>query len=325
MKEKNELNSAKLGLMVISGVLFLVFSLYMIGKNQNLFGSSIEVVAVMDNVNGLVPGNNVRYKGMDIGTVKSIDMVNDSSIFVYFLVKRKMQPNIKQNALTSINTDGLMGNKILQIIPQDGDARPIMESDTLYPQNVLSTDEMLKRLGSTGDYFERIAVNLYDITNKLNQSEALWQVLSDQEMTADIKSTIKELKQASQNATTMTKSGLDMLKKLEMGEGMVHTVFTNEKLSEQLIASMDNVMQTSENAVTLIAEIRNWLTEIQEAEGTVNLILQDSTLKSDIQQTMSNLEAGTDNFNQNMEALKQNFLFRRYFRRLEKKESGKIK
>ncbi|MFN3800161.1 MlaD family protein [Belliella pelovolcani] len=325
MKEKNELNSAKLGLMVISGVLFLVFSLYMIGKNQNLFGSSIEIVAVMDNVNGLVPGNNVRYKGMDIGTVKSIDMVNDSSIFVYFLVKRKMQPNIKQNALTSINTDGLMGNKILQIIPQDGDARPIMEGDTLYPQDVLSTDEMLKRLGSTGDYFERIAVNLYEITNKLNQSEALWQVLSDQEMTADIKSTIKELNQASQNATTMTKSGLDMLKKLEVGEGMVHTVFTNEKLSEQLIASMDNVMQTSENAVTLIAEIRNWLTEIQEAEGTVNLILQDSTLKSDIQQTISNLEAGTDNFNQNMEALKQNFLFRRYFRRLEKKESGKIK
>lgn len=53
MKDKKELSSAKLGVMVIAGVLFLVFSLYMIGKNQNLFGSSIQVFAVMNNVNGL--------------------------------------------------------------------------------------------------------------------------------------------------------------------------------------------------------------------------------------------------------------------------------
>ncbi|GAB2611338.1 MlaD family protein [Belliella aquatica] len=320
MKEKKELNSGKLGLMVIAGILFLVFSLYMIGRNQNIFGTSIAVIAVMENVNGLVPGNNVRYKGMDIGTIKSIDMESDSSIFVHFLVKRKMQSFIKQNSLTSITTDGLMGNKILQIIPQDGNAKEIVEGDTLYPQDMLSTDEMLKKLGSTGDYFERISVNLYEITNKLNQSQALWGLLSDEEMSTELKETIRELNQASRNATAMTKAGKEMIQEFQNGNGLINKAFTDSLMSQQLAQSMENVMETSEKAVSIINDMKIWLESVQNTDGTVQLILKDSTFKAEIQQTITNLEAGTDNFNQNMEALKQNFLFRRYFRRLEKND-----
>lgn len=320
MKDKTEMNSAKLGLMVILSILFLIFTLYVIGKNRNIFGSSITLVAVLENVNGLVPGNNVRFKGIDIGTIKSINMENDSSIYVHFLVKKNMQSFIKVNALTSITTDGLMGNKILQIIPQNNNFREITEGDTLYPQDAISTDEMLKRLGSTGDYFERISVNLYEITNKLNQSEALWGLLADQKMVNDMKETLAELNQASQNATAMTKAGKEMIQEFKNGNGLVNKVFTDSIMSDQLMNSMENVMLTSEKAVALMNDMKIWLESIQDGEGTVQLVLKDSTFKADIQQTITNLEAGTDNFNQNMEALKQNFLFRRYFRRLEKKE-----
>ncbi len=320
MKDKKELSSAKLGVMVIAGVLFLVFSLYMIGKNQNLFGSSIQVFAVMNNVNGLVPGNNVRFKGIDIGTIKSIDMANDTSIYVSFLIKRKMQPYIKSNSLTAINTDGLMGNKMLQIIPQMDDARLIAAGDTLYPQDVLSTDEMLKRLGSTGDYFERISINLYEITKKLNESESLWDILSNQDLNSGIKETIAELHQASKNATDMTLIGKEMLLEFQHGDGIVNRAFTDTTLSNQMMYTMDNIMQTSEKSIILIESLKEWMEELKNGEGTAQLIFEDSTFRGEIEQTIRNLEAGTDNFNQNMEALKQNFLFRRYFRRMEKKE-----
>jgi phospholipid/cholesterol/gamma-HCH transport system substrate-binding protein len=75
-----------------------------------------------------------------------------------------------------------------------------------------------------------------------------------------------------------------------------------------------------EKAVALMNDMKIWLESVQNAEGTVQLVLKDSTFEAEIQQTISNFEVGTDNFNQNMEALKQNFLFRRYFKRLEKKE-----
>ncbi|HEY0769418.1 MAG TPA: MlaD family protein, partial [Sphingobacteriaceae bacterium] len=85
MKNKT-VNNAKVGLFVIAGIVFLVLTLYMIGKNRNLLGSTFMIRATVGNVNGLVPGNNVRYKGIDVGTVKSISVENDSAIIVTMLI-----------------------------------------------------------------------------------------------------------------------------------------------------------------------------------------------------------------------------------------------
>jgi len=60
MKENRKISNIKLGMLVISSLLFLVFALYMIGKNQNIFGRSFPVTALVEDVNGLVPGNNDR-------------------------------------------------------------------------------------------------------------------------------------------------------------------------------------------------------------------------------------------------------------------------
>ncbi|WP_373399350.1 MlaD family protein [Algoriphagus halophilus] len=122
MKKERKIENAKLGVLVLASLIFLVFSLYLIGKNQNIFGSSIKVIAEMQDVNGLLPGNNVRFKGMDIGTVSGIDMKNDSIIHVELLIHKSMQPYIKNNSKTTINTDGLMGNKILHINQMEADA-----------------------------------------------------------------------------------------------------------------------------------------------------------------------------------------------------------
>ncbi|WP_157466102.1 hypothetical protein [Belliella baltica] len=106
---------------------------------------------------------------------------------------------------------------------------------------ILCTDEMLKKLGSTGDYFERISVNLYEITNKLNQSEALWNMLSDEEISKSILKTLQELKLASQHASAMTHAGKDMIFEFQNGNGLIHKAFSDSIMSQQLATSMENV------------------------------------------------------------------------------------
>src|SRR5688572_7628571 len=106
MKTKS-VDNAKLGAFVLVGIVFLIVTLYMIGKNRNLLGSTFTIKAEVNNVNGLVPGNNVRFKGIDVGTVKSIDIANDTLIYVTMTIEESMKPYIKQNALASIGTDGL--------------------------------------------------------------------------------------------------------------------------------------------------------------------------------------------------------------------------
>jgi phospholipid/cholesterol/gamma-HCH transport system substrate-binding protein len=87
---KKIFNSVKLGGFVLAGLLFLVLLLYMIGNNQHLFGDNYELKARFENVQGLIEGNNVRYAGIETGTVKEINILNDTIIEVVMLIEKKM-------------------------------------------------------------------------------------------------------------------------------------------------------------------------------------------------------------------------------------------
>jgi phospholipid/cholesterol/gamma-HCH transport system substrate-binding protein len=63
----------------------------MIGKNRNLFGSTYELKARFGNVQGLVSGNNVRFSGIQAGTVKRVKILSDTVIEVTMVIDRKMK------------------------------------------------------------------------------------------------------------------------------------------------------------------------------------------------------------------------------------------
>lgn len=94
--EKTDQQKIRLGLFIIIGSLFFLAAIYFVGNKQNLFGNTSNLKAVFGNVSGLQVGNNVRYAGMDIGTVKSIEMVNDTTINVSMAIEDKMLIHIKK-------------------------------------------------------------------------------------------------------------------------------------------------------------------------------------------------------------------------------------
>jgi phospholipid/cholesterol/gamma-HCH transport system substrate-binding protein len=325
MKANRNMENTKLGGLVIAGILFLVFTLYMIGKNQNIFGASITITAIMDNVNGLVPGNNVRFKGMDVGTVRSIEMVDDSSIHVQMYIRNRMVPFVRKNALAAISTDGLMGNKIIQIIPQDGAAEIVDEGDIIYSLMPVSTDDMLQRMGTSSEFVEKITENLFEITSKLNDSESLWALLADSLLTGDIKAVVAELKLAATKATAMANAGNQLMEDLNMGEGLVNKLFTNEELAVDFASSLENIRESSIQAVHIVNQANVLFDSLEAGRGTIGLLLNDSSLRYTLANTMSNLEISTERFSENMEALRSNFLFRRHFRRIERARHNESK
>src|SRR5574339_214522 len=109
---KQMVNNIKLGVFVMAGLLFLILLLYMIGKNKNLFGSNFILKARFENVQGLQTGNNVRYAGIESGTVKKITILNDTVVEVVMVIDDKMKSIIRKNAIVSIGTDGFVGNKV---------------------------------------------------------------------------------------------------------------------------------------------------------------------------------------------------------------------
>lgn len=318
MKEDKRIANTKLGIVVIASLLFLVFALYMIGKNQNIFGRSFTIIAEVEDVNGLVPGNNVRFQGMDVGTVKSIDMLDEETIHISLLIRNSMQSFIKKNALTKINTDGLMGNKMLQIIPQEGVSETIEEGDTLQILDQVGTDEMLAKLNTSGDYLQRTLFNLAEMTEKLNQNELVWKLLSDTVIITDLKGAIMEFRLAGSNAAAMAKAGKDLIIELEQGDGLVNNLFTDSLMNNNLEKSLEKLEQTSADAAEMMVSMKTLMQSIQKGEGTAGLIMSDSTFREQLVQTLENVESSTYKLNENMEAMKSNFLFRKYYKNQEK-------
>jgi phospholipid/cholesterol/gamma-HCH transport system substrate-binding protein len=324
MKNKG-LENIKVGTLVMAGLLFLIFTLYMIGKNRSLLGKTFVITAVVHNVNGLVPGNNVRFKGIDVGTVKSIEITNDTLINVIMIIDDKMQPFIKKNAIASIGTDGLMGNKIVNINADHEDAPAVAEGDVIQSRRPVETDEMLRTLSTTNNNIERITENLYEISTKLKRSESLWTLLSDSIITHDLKVAISDLGRAGRNTAELTGTARDIAKRLESGDGVAYKLFTDSTLSNQLATSLDKIEQASAKTTIIMNDLENVVKEMKRGEGTAGLILTDSAFRQTLYNSAANIEQGTERFNRNMEAMKAHFLFKKGYKKMEKEEQRSTK
>ena len=170
---KRTINNAKLGAFVLSGLFCLILILYLIGKNRNMFGSNYILKARFENVQGLKAGNNVRYAGIDAGTVKKINIVNDTLMEVTMIIDDKLKSIIHKNAIVSIGTDGLVGNKVMNITAVKQTSAIAENGDILISKKPLDTDEMLRKLEVTNNDIGIIAEELKLTTQRLNNSSTL--------------------------------------------------------------------------------------------------------------------------------------------------------
>ena len=113
----NTLANAKLGIFIFLGSTILVIIIFLLGNKDQLFASTFTVKAYFNNTEGLRNGASVRFGGIDVGAVKSIQIVSDTavSVEVTMRVKEDFKPFIKKDSRASIETEGLVGNKVIMI------------------------------------------------------------------------------------------------------------------------------------------------------------------------------------------------------------------
>lgn len=316
--EKTDAQKIRLGLFVIIGSLFFLTAIYFVGNKQNMFGNTSNLKAVFVNVSGLQVGNNVRYAGIDIGTVKSIEMINDTTINVAMSIEDKMLTHIKKDAIATIGSDGLVGNMIVNIIPGKGNAQAVVAGDVLQSYSRASTDEMLKTLDVTNKNAALLTADLLKITNEINQGKGTVGVLlKDSLMSKDLKETMRGTAESVANLNKMILSlnqednVIGLLKDKDVALKMKNIITNLEKSSGEIDKVVTNLNATVVN--------------IKDGKGALNYLSNDENLVKKIDSTMTNLNDASTKLNENLEALKHNFLFRGYFRKQakEKAKEGK--
>ena len=248
----------KLGMFVVIGLAMFIATIYFVGKQKNLFGSTFHLKTKFKTVSGLKEGNNVRFSGINVGTVNSIELVTDTSVLVTLLMKKEVQQFIKTDAEASIGSDGLMGDKVLTISPGTVTNSPVKNNDLIVSKSPIEMADVMGSLKTSVDNAGIITAQLAVFTSNMNN-----------------------------------------------GKGALSKLISDETFSNSLQGTLTN-LQNSTN---------------QFAKFTTNL--NEGNLGGRLDSTMANLQSGTKGLSDNMDAVKNSFLLRGYFKKQKKAEAKK--
>jgi len=316
--EKTTSQKLRLGLFVIIGLSLFILAVYFIGDKQQMFGKTNELSAVFNNVSGLQLGNNVRYSGINVGTVSGIVMINDTAIKVDMLVDKTIFPHIRKNAIATISSDGLVGNMIINIIPGKEKASSVSPGDEIRTLSRIRTDDMLNTLGKTNKNAALLTSDLLKITNEINQGTGtVGLLIKDANLANDLKQTVHYLKITGKGSSESITKINRLLSSLENKDNVIG-VLKDTAVANNLKKIVLNLKQTSTQIDNVINNLDTTIVNIKNGKGAVNYLSNDPELVRKIDSTMTNVNEASLRLNENLEALKHNFLLRGYFRKQEK-------
>lgn len=309
----------KLGMFVLLTGIVLIASLYLIGKKQNLFGDTFNITAIFNDVKGLKLGNNVRYAGINIGTVQDILMLNDSTICVDMVLEEKIRIHMKENVFAIIGSDGLVGSMVVNILPGDRMGQTLREGDTILSVKNKSTTDMMSTLSTTNDNVAELSAELLKISRNINEGQGTLSLLvNDEAMGQDLKETISNLNTASHEASKVIEEIKGVVNAAGKEDNVLNVILNDSIAAAQLRSIIANLEQSSESVNMVIENLNEVIVNVKEGEGAINYLVTDTILVQDIDETVKNIKQGSVLLNENLEALRHNTFFKGYFKKQEK-------
>ena len=317
MPQRPASNTVRLGLFVVVGLGCLLATLYLLGQRQSLFSRSLPVQADFRTVSGLLTGNNVRLGGITVGTVKTIRILNDTTVRVEMRLNQDARRFVRKNAVAVIGTDGLVGNTIINLNPGTGPAQAVAANDMLATRPPVSMDAMLGTLDVSNRNLVAITHDLRQMTGRLDSS-AVWQVLGDQQLPGSVRQSLHNAAAATAELHRATADVAQLTSGVRRGQGPLGYLLTDKALPGQFRHAGRQLAATSD---TLAATLTGLQGQLHTGGGPVQTLLTDTALSGQMRQSMRNVTQSTQKLDQNMEALQHNFLLRGYFRRQAKQQA----
>ena len=298
MDTHTEKFKVRLGLFIVGGLTLFMLTIFIIGRQQNLFNPVFKLTTTFHNVSGLQVGNNVRFTGINVGMVDRIKIINDSTVQVDMLVQKDIQKFIKSDCDVAIGSEGLIGDRLVIISYGSTDAPIAKDGQRLPSAEPVETDAIMASLQTSVLTAETITQQLAEIMMNINSGQGtLGRLRQDSSIAENINQIVENFEKSSE--------GLDQ---------------TIKVTKENLFAFMESLQKTAGKTEVASNQLGEIMVKINSGEGTLGMLIQDTTLATNLNTTVVNLKESSVGMNENMEALKHNFLFRGYFKRKAKKE-----
>ena len=280
---KESLNRGKLGMFVVVGILLFIVIIYVIGINRNLFGSNFILNSQFKNVSGLKVGSNVRLSGINIGTVAKIEFITDSLVLVRLLIKDEVQKYIKIDALASIGSDGLVGDKVLIIEPGSYSKSVVKDNGIIASNSTIEIEDVMKSIKKSAENAEIITNELADFSFKMNDKNGfLSKVMTDKKFALSMEKTIGNLEISTNEITKFSP-------KINDQNGVINRLFVDKNFSNKIDKTITNLEKST-------SDLSIFTSKINTENSTLTKLITDPNFAKSISNTFRNLEISTNDF-----------------------------
>jgi phospholipid/cholesterol/gamma-HCH transport system substrate-binding protein len=169
--EKGSKNEVRLGIFVSVAIALFIAGIYFVGQRQQLFNDTFQISGIFSDINGLQIGDNVRFSGINVGIISDIQQVTDTTVSVTMTIDESTRKFMKKNVLAIISSDGLMGNKIISIIPRAPGQKVLQNNDIIETSQPVSVDEIMTKIKTTFDNTATISGDLSAMMQNIREGK----------------------------------------------------------------------------------------------------------------------------------------------------------
>ena len=307
-KSKNR--PLKLGLMVAVGLILFSIAVYYLGSKQNLFSSSVDIKTYFQDVKGLMEGNKVQYSGITVGFVSNIEIVQDTIILVEMSVDKEVARFIRSDSKVEINSDGLMGSKIISIYPGTTGTPSISENDVLQTRESIEFQDVLKEAQTVIQESKKITQSLMEISRKINSGEGdLAALLNDNTLTTRFAQIENEMLQITGETKEVINNTNQIVEKINRGEGDLGRLINDTVITDDLHAAMQNIESITVKTDSVAKELYLFTEELNKGNGIIHRLVYDTEMADNVDTSLVKINRSMDDVVDAANAIEKSWIF----------------
>ncbi len=294
---KTQKRALRLGIFIAAAIVLFVVAVYLIGSKENLFTSNTNLYASFKDVRGLSVGNNVRFAGINVGTVKDIRIISDTSVIVTFSVDDRYTKYIYKNSTVQIGQEGLMGGKIVLILPGDPQTGRVREGDFLKVTEGLDIQGMLAQAQIMLEEATGTVANLRSITGKIDSGEGdMGNLINNDSLTTQLNIAMNNINSSLAHIKQLTS-------KVDSGQGDLGKLVNDDKLTTKL----NNILGKGDS---IMYELHTTTYALNHGEGTLPRLVHDKQMAQNIDTAISKVDEAVVQVTRAAETVANSWIFR---------------
>lgn len=303
----NSTRAVLVGAFVVGGIVLFSIGLFMIGNRRMLFADNFDLRSEFAEIAGLQLGAKVRVAGMDAGEVREIHVPTGprGKFQVIMRVRSDLHPVIRVDSVASIQNDGLVGNKFVQIEAGTDAAPLVAENGSIRGEEPIDLSDIIKKMSDTID---NVNETIDDVQDQLGQAVA---AVTDTAQTTqllvdDVGKNVRGIADAGSRITSTLGS---IVADMQAGRGTVGKLLKDDSLYKQTRDIAEQAQKTVANLRDATEQAKSALADFRSGNGPVK------GLTGSLAETLTYARDAMADLADNTEALKHNFLFRGFFNR----------